>query len=314
VHTKITELSYRFTPQIAASVGFLVDGSVYARGYARLRAYTRTYARVSRTLAGLFLVGGLLLPITAFAATQGYATQDKTITKGMAVAVASSQAVAGTDSKTTVEKSSVGNASKTLGVVVDPAKDAVAVSAEGGQVYVATTGSAMVYVTDLNGTVHKGDLLAPSPLEGVLMRGVDGTRGILGVAVTDFATKTAQSVTVKATTGDAKAKVALQQINMDTKFTVNTPNNGKSLLQRVGEAIVHHEVSTVQVLVALAILCLLLVVEGGVVYGAISSSIVSLGRNPLAKGTIMKGLGQITVLVTVILAIGVAAVYLVLWI
>ena len=302
--TKTTQLGYRFTQQIA---GF----SIYARA-TRTRAYTR--ARVGMTVSGLLLLVSLLLPATAAASTQAYTAQDKTITKGMAVAVASSQAAAGVDGKTTVEKSSVGHASKTLGVVVDPAKDTVAVSAEGGQVYVATTGSAMVYVTDLNGTVHKGDLLAPSPLQGVLMRGIDGTRGILGIAVTDFPSKTAQTVAVKDGGDQIKAKVALQQINMDTKFTTNAPNAGKTLLQRVGEAIVHHEVSTVQVLVALVILSLLLVVEGGIIYGAISSSVISLGRNPLAKATILRGLGQITILVIAILAVGLAAVYLVLWI
>ncbi len=301
--TKITQPGYRFTPQTA---GF----SLHARG--RAHAYTR--ARVGMAVMGLLLLVNLLLPAAVAAATQAYATQDKTITKGMAVAIAATQPAAGADAPTNVEKSSVGHASKTLGVVVDPAKDAVSVSAEGGQVYVATTGSAMVYVTDLNGTIHKGDLLAPSPLQGVLMRGVDGSRGILGIAVADFSSKTAQSVTVKDEGSQIKAKVGLLQINMDTKFTTNAPNAGKTLLQRVGEAVVHHEVSTVQVLVALVILCLLLVVEGGIIYGAISSSIVSLGRNPLAKATIMKGLGQITVLVIAILAVGLAAVYLVLWI
>ena len=305
MNTKILHLCYRFTPvQLVLSL--------YARAGAgvRTRAYTRV--RVGMSLVGLLTVVGLFLSPVAMAATQGYTTTDKTIVKGMAVAVSSTQVSNGVDTGTTVEKSNINNASKTLGVVVDPSTDTVAVSTAAGQVYVATTGTASVYVTDLNGTVHKGDLLAPSPLNGVLMRAVDGTRGILGVAVTDFSSKTAQSVTVE---GDgSKAKVGLLQINMDTKFTTNSPDAGKSLLQRIGEAIVGHEVSSLQVLVALVILCLLLVVEGGIIYGAVSSSIVSLGRNPLAKGTIMKGLGQITVLVTLILLIGLGAVYLVLWV
>ncbi len=281
MHTKILQLSYRSNRSL--------------RGAA---------------LAVLGVAIGLgLLTASAQAATQGYNTLDKTIGQAMAVALASSQGEA-EDGIIYVEKSSVGKAEKTLGVVVDPNDDTVAVSTNGSQVYVATSGSAKVYVTDLNGTVKKGDLLAPSPLAGVLMRVVDGSKGVLGVAMNDFPSQDAQSVTVE---GSGKAKVAQLQINMDVKFTTNTLNAGKSLLQRLGETIVNHEVSSAQVLVALVILCLLIIVEGGIIYGAISSSIVSLGRNPLAKNTIMKGLGQITGLVAVVLGLGLAAVYLVLW-
>jgi hypothetical protein len=145
------------------------------------------------------------------------------------------------------------------------------------------------------------------------MRVIDGSKGVLGVAMADFPSASAESVSFTEGGGQSSAKVAQLQINMDVKFTSSTPNAGKSVLQRFGESIVHHEVSSAQVLVALIILSLLIVVEGGIIYGAISSSIVSLGRNPLAKNTIMVGLGQITGLVAVVLGLGLAAVYLVLW-
>ncbi len=285
---------------------------LHTRAFTRTRGHARIRARVGMSLFGLLLGVTLLTPAAATAATQGYNTQDKTITKGMAVAVSNTTTA---DAKVIyVEKASVDHADKTLGVVVDPSSETVAVSTNGDQVYVATTGVASVYVTDLNGTVHKGDLLTPSPLNGILMRAGDGSKGVLGVAQSDFDSKTAQSVSLKEEVGSTKAKVGLVQINMDVKFTTNSPNAGKTLLQRLGEAIVHHEVSTVQVVIALIILTLLIVVEGGIVYGAVSSSITSLGRNPLAKNTIMTGLGEVTGLVAAVLALGVAAVYLVLWV
>ena len=298
MHTKNNQLNLPPTP---------------TRRGAGARAYPRVLARVVTASLSLSLLVGGILPSVALAATQAYSTQDATISRAMAVAVVGSDSQTATDN-VTVEKSSIGKANKTLGVVVDPNTDTVAIGSTGNQVYVATSGAAQVYVTDLNGVVRKGDLLAPSPLTGVLMRAVDGSKGILGVAVTDFSSQISQTVSIDEPGGPTDVKVGLVTINMDTKFTTNTPNVTKSLLQRTGEAIVGHEVSIVQAMIALAILLLLIVVVGGIVYGAISSSIVSLGRNPLAQGTIMKGLIQVTFLVTGVLGLGIAAVYLVLWI
>lgn len=311
MHTKINQLQSRFTQNLVALVVWAGCAVSYTRAYTRTRG--RTHARVGMTLFSLLVGLGLFAPTVVSAAAQGYNTQDKTLSKGMAVAIASTQA--SSDGKVVyVEKSSVKHADKTLGVVVDPSTDTVAVSSSGSQVYVATSGGASVYVTDLNGSVSKGDLLAPSPIAGVLMRVVEGSKGVLGVAQSDFPAAYAQTVTVDENGSSTKAKVALVQVNMDVKFTTNNQTAGKTWLQRVGETIVHHEVSTIQVLVALVILILLMVVEGGIIYGAVSSSIVALGRNPLAKTAIMKGLGQVTGLVAGVMVLGIAAVYLVLWI
>ncbi len=268
-------------------------------------------SRVCVRAAGLVLVLMLLLsPQLALAAVQGYSVQDKTIVTGMAVALAGS---GGTDG---IQKSSVAHADKTLGVVVNQQDNTVAVSSDGpSQVYVATTGTATVFVSDVNDPVRKGDLLAPSPIAGVLMRANEGTKGVLGVALADFPTKDVQKVSIKGQNGQpTEAKVALVGVNMDVKFAANNAPTGKSWFQRVGESLVGHEVSSTQVIVSLIILLLLVVVEGAMVYGAISSSVISLGRNPLAKKTILRGLTQISALVAVVLALGLAAIYLVLWI
>ncbi|MEO5627853.1 MAG: hypothetical protein ABIQ89_03115 [Candidatus Saccharimonadales bacterium] len=256
----------------------------------------------------------MVAPVLVSAATQGYKTNDTTISKGMAVAVASTQST-DTTVTTQVEKSTIAQASSTLGVVVDPGQDLVTVSTSGDQVYVANSGLVTVYATDINGPVKFGDLLAPSPIAGVLMKANQGSVGILGVAQEDFPSKTAEKVSVQNESGQTvEAKVALVRLNMDVKFSTSNEASGKSLLERIGEAVVRRPVNTTQVVVAMVILTILLLVEGTIIYGAINSSIVSLGRNPLAKRTIMRGLGQIIILVMIVLGLGLAAVYLVLWI
>lgn len=273
-------------------------------------SYTR--ARIGMLAAVTALLAVLLLPGVVAAQTQGYNTSDKSITKAMAVSVAESQTEG--SQIVMVEKSTINRADKVLGVVVDPASELVTVTSQGSQIYVANSGIATVFVTDVNGMVREGDLLAPSPLAGVLMRATEGTKGVMGIALEDMSSDT-QTVTVKNDAGqEVNTKVGQVQINMDVKFSSNAQGGGKSLLQRIGEAIVRRPVSTTQVVVAMIILSVLLFVEGAIIYGAISSSIISLGRNPLAKRTILRGLGQISILVFVVLTIGLGAVYLVLWV
>lgn len=297
MHTKLIRTSLKYLATIVVVGGYL-------------RARVRVGAHV--LLVSVALVFSLS-PLTALAVTQGYNTSDKTISRSMAVAVASTQ---GQDSNQTitVEKSSLNHADKTLGVVVDPEQDTVAVSANGSQVYVATTGSADVFVTDLNGPIHKGDLLATSPVGGVLMKAIEGNKGILGAAQDDFPTSNVQTISVRDNSGQTtKAKVALVKINMDVKFSTSNKPSGQSTLERIGQSVVHHQVSSVRVVVAMAILLMLTVVVSGVIYSSISSSLIALGRNPYAKKTIMRGLRQVSALMLTVLIVGLVAVYLVLW-
>lgn len=264
----------------------------------------------SRLLAGLLLAGVALLFAggTALADTQSYKTKDATITKGMAVAVVSET---GQGQTPYVQKASAGNADKTLGVVTSLDSSLVTNVANGTQLVVANSGVAAVYVTDINGLVHKGDLLAPSPLEGILMRADNGTPGILGVALDNFADLKTETVKVDSPS-ISQAKVGLMGINMDVKFATSSSGVQQSFLERLGQSIVHRQVNSLQAFVALAVLVLLIVVEGGIIYAAVSSSILSLGRNPLGKKTIIRGLWQTSLLVLVVLAAGLAAIYMVL--
>lgn len=271
---------------------------------------------VSGALVGVITGAVLLTGGTAQAIVQGYQTKDSGLVNGMAAALSVDQPVTQPDSMVlgSVEKSSMAQADRTLGVVVSPQSDAaVTVTTNQAQVYVSNSGTALVFATNLNGDIKKGDLLAPSPLRGVLMRASEGTKGVLGVAQEDFPTQNVEMVTVREENVTAEVQVAPVTINMDVKFVTNTAGVGKNLLQRLGETVVGREVSAAQVVIAMIILVMLVVVEGGIVYAAVSSTILALGRNPFARKTILRALFQITILVGVVLMMGLAAIYLVLW-
>ncbi|MEO8784764.1 MAG: hypothetical protein ABI221_00305 [Candidatus Saccharimonadales bacterium] len=289
----------------------VVNTAVVKRGRGLGRA-----SRPGLVITGLAVFAVIALSLLAkpvLAASQSYLTTDKTITKGMAVAVVSSSSA--NKNLVTVQKSSVNRANKTLGVVV-ALDDSLVTSVDGGatqaqKLYVADSGQATVFVTDINGAVHKGDLLAPSPLEGVLMKANTGTPGVLGLALADMSSQTMQTVSLSGDGPIHSAKVALVGINMDIRFASSSSGVQQSLLVRLGQGLVHKEVSQVQTFIALSVLILLIVVEGSIVYAAVSSSITSLGRNPLAKRTIYRGLFQASGLVFMVLVVGLAAIYMV---
>lgn len=276
----------------------------------RARVYVRILAIVLSSAIGVMLLYG-----TVLAETRGYRTQDPSIENGMVVAAKEVAVLDGTTT-TYVEKSSTSRADRTIGIVVDQQVGPVTSSEPGSTVYVATNGAAIAYVSSVNGEVKKGDLLVASPIEGVLMRSTLGTSGVIGIAMQDFpADSNAETVQLQTINGkSAETRVAMLQVNMDTKTTKNSANASKSILQRIGEALVRREVTPTQAFIATVIFVLLLIVVGGIIYAAVSSSIISLGRNPFARKTILRSLLQVTILVAVVLAVGLGAIYWVLWI
>lgn len=281
-----------------------------------LRMFSIRTARTKRVIRGLavvlcllVLLTGALQPVAAL--TSEYQHEDPGLRAGMAVAVIDGSS---DNALSRVERAALGNASRTVGVVVSQQSNVlqVATGSTLDTVYVAGTGEAPVFVTDLNGLPKTGDLLAPSPIRGVLMRAVTGTEGVLGVALEDFPEATAETVALQPGSGVAEARVGIIRLNMDVKTTVRS-DGAAGFLQRLGRSLTGREVSSTQAFIALITLTLTIVVVGGIIYAAISSYMTSLGRNPLAKGVLKRGLINVSGLVVAALAVGLGSTYLVLW-
>lgn len=302
-----------FVPAVSEVVSIRARAYVRTRKGTHLSRYPKGLLRTSLVAVAVFAT----LVCTsgqALAETQGYQTQETGLQNGMVVA-AKNVSVSDGNTVTYVEKSSASRADKTIGIVVDQRSGSVTTSEPGSTVYVATSGSAIAYVSDVNGKVRKGDLVVASPIEGVLMRSTIGTSGVVGIAMQDFPEDSTETVKLQTNNGhDIEVKIATVQINMDTKTTKNSADVSKSILQRIGEALVRREVTSTQAFIATIIFVLLLIVVGGIIYAAVSSTIISLGRNPFARKTILRSLMQVTILVAVVLAVGLGAIYWVLWI
>lgn len=267
-------------------------------------------ARLSRRLV-LALTGVALLvalvatPVSAL--TRSYATQDEGLKVGMVAALAE-------DAETErVERADSDAPNRAIGIVVNVQSDTLSVVGgdDSGSVYVADNGMAQAYITDLNGLPEYGDLLTPSPLAGILMKATEGSEGIVGMLVASFP-ENAEVVEVEASGSNKEAKVGIAKVNMDVKAT--SKNSSVDFLERLGENIVGRKVTALQVMFAIIIMLLVIVVVGGIIYAAVSNYMTAVGRNPLAKGILKRGLINASVLVFAVIAVGMIAIYLVLWI
>jgi hypothetical protein len=274
----------------------------------RLYGTRKKFLLAGMTLACMLFMTALY-PVSAVA--NGYATDDPDLIPGMVVALSASS----TAEEPKVERAALDREQKVIGVSTTADNQLIAIGSGKTKIFVQTTGEATVFVTNLNGIVKKGDLLAPSPLLGILMKADESTAPIVGIAIEDFNEGDAETQTISEADQSKDTKIDKIRINLDHKAASNQQASATdSSLERLGRAVVAKDVGEIQVIAALVIFLIVLVAEGGIIYGAISSAITALGRNPMARQIIRKEMGRVVAIALVVLSIGVAAIYAILWV
>ncbi len=292
-------------------------------GYSRQNANgTSTSARQSsarrriRNQVIALLGAGLLMALNLSgsvlaAVSQGYISNDTELRQNMAVKLAGED----DNGHPVVESSSIQDIDKTIGIAVGLSDSLLTVAPVSSEVYIVSNGPAKAYVSDLNGAVRRGDLLAISPLKGILMKSTDPTLPTIGQALDDFISQETQTIIAQdANKKPVEVHVALMDINVSIKPARSSSTEAdSSWIKSFGKSLVGHEISTVRVLASIAIFFTLMIIEGELIYGTVASTITAIGRNPLAKKSILsQSLRSVKVAVT-ILIIGVGSVALLLW-
>lgn len=271
------------------------------------------------TIERHFLVGGLILGIAGFlmlgsstmarALTKGYASADAQLLPGMVASLSSD--AEGSESR--VERASVDNSNKIVGVATTVGESLVTIASGTSQAYVESEGGVGAYVSDVNGAPKKGDLLTISPLKGIMMK-AENSSIILAVAEEDFSAENAEKYDL---TGDGPKTALIQKIrvNLDRQGA-GTRNvaDVRSSLDNLGKLLTGREIGAIRVLIALVIFLLVMITEGAILYGTISSAISSVGRNPMAYSIIRHELVRVLAVVCLVLAVGLGAIYAILWI
>src|SRR5262249_13093503 len=148
-------------------------------------------------------------------------------------------------------------------------------------------------------------LLVISPLKGVLMKAGTSTLPILAIAAEVPAAS--QTYTYQDKDQTKTADVSRVKVNLDRHG--HTGTLADSSLSRLGRALAGKEVGEARVIIAMIIFFIVLIAEGAILYGAISSAIGALGRNPLARKIIRAELFRVIVVAGLVLLVGLGAVY-----
>ncbi len=249
-------------------------------------------------------------PLSAQAVTEGY-NADLSLQRGMIVMLKK-------DDPTKVELVTTESGERMRGVVV-AANDAPLTLANAGQrVFVATNGRYDVMVSTQNGPIKSGDYITASALSGIGMKASDKEAYIIGRAITDFDGKKDVIGTndIKDSTGN-KISVSIGRVQMDVGVAKNpllkaTEPNVPQFLMKAATAIAGRPVNPFRVYMGVLVFGICTVVAGTLMYGGVRSGIISIGRNPLSKKSIIRSMFQVIITGLIVFVTGVFGVYLIL--
>lgn len=251
----------------------------------------------------LFLFYGTLAAQTI---NQGYSS-DQPLQTGMLVTEKA-------DDPTKVVALKSEELAKLKGVVVQKNDAPVTISSEDQNVFVATTGKFEVLVSDENGQIAPGDYVSISSLAGIGMKARDDQNIVVGRATSEFA---GGQNNVGSTEIDGR-KINLGRVPVVIEIARNPNFNSPAgtqvpkLLEKISVNIAGKPVPASKIWLAAAVFLGSLLVTGVMLYSGTRSSLLSVGRNPLSKAVIIKGLLQVVVLSLIVFVAGLFGVYLLL--
>lgn len=218
----------------------------------------------------------------------------------------------------TVEMTTLTTRDSMVGVAVGQTQALVTFADGSSRIQVVSNGQTPTQVSTANGDIKKGDHLSISPINGVAMKASSPGK-VIGIAQQDFdGTAGTGKKTVELSDSAGKKKtvqvgkiiinVTVEQWAPDGQPNSPMLNNLRNFL---GSA-VGKPVSNVQAVIAVSIVLFAILASATILYSSVSSSIHSIGRNPLSKGIIRRSLFVMIGLSTIVVVGAASAVYLIL--
>lgn len=237
---------------------------------------------------GLLLLLGLTHVFAASANISHSYRSDEGVTTGSLVSL-------DPDRSDYVQLADSSNGARLLGVAVAGDDSLLAVDETAGKVQIANSGTVSTLVSTLNGSIHVGDQIGVSPFRGIGMKALPGSHAI-GLAQTAFDTDTAGAV--KRTVTDKQGKqtqltVGYIRLNIAISSTTGSADGGQNTLQHLAFGLTGHNVSTLRAALSLVVVVTALLILITLIYASIYGSIISIGRNPLAKYAVFRTLGTV---------------------
>jgi hypothetical protein len=190
------------------------------------------------------------------------------------------------------------NSSALLGVA--DSRALITISQGAQEAEVVLNGTTTAFVSDINGTVHSGDKITPSPIAGVGMKATDAGQ-IVGTAQASLTSvkQSEQSITDKQGTTHT-VKVGVVPVQVSVGYYAGLQDSGL-LASVLPPAVLHlangiagQQVSPVRVLISLFALAFGFVIAANMLQSAARAGMISVGRNPLAKQALIRQLIDIS--------------------
>lgn len=260
-------------------------------------------------LAALSIVS-VNFPVFAQAVTQGYGA-DQVMQRGMLVQLKK-------DDPSKVEPVKQASADKLFGITVDANDAPVTLSADGKKVFVATAGKYDVLISTQNGNIKAGDYIAVSAIDGIGMKAGAKEAFIIGRALADFDGSINKIGDSKVKLSDGSSKdVSIGRVQADVLVAGNPlvkpeKPNVPEFLRKAAESIAGKPVPTARIYISVFVFLLTTIVSAVLMYGGVRSGIISIGRNPLGKKAIVRGMFQVIITGLIVFILGIFGVYLLL--
>lgn len=271
---------------------------------------TKRSRMAALSVAIVALVLSLSLSVSAqgnSSISQGFQTSETNISSAALVSIRKGNS-------NTVELSSISNRDRLAGVVGE--KPLIELSGGASGVQVVTSGLTLALVSDINGKVMNGDKITASPIEGVGMKLTESST-MVGSAQGELAKVATETREVTTQNGKKrKVKIGLLPVQVGVAYYTVPSDPASSFvpgfLQDLANSVSGRNVSPIRVLVAALILLLLFVSVTVLLYSAVRSSIISIGRNPLSESAVRKSLTEVGLTVVAVLLFATLTMYLVL--
>jgi hypothetical protein len=205
-----------------------------------------------------------------------------------------------------IEPANTNNSSRLLGIVVSSSDSLLEVGGTNGSEQVAITGSANALASSLNGYISPGDKISVSPFNGIGVKAVPGSE-IIGTALTGLNGSSSGAARENVTDLSGKSStliVGYVKVSIAIGASALTSNSQENGLQRSFASLTGHVISTPRIIAALVVALATLVMLIVLMYASIYGSIISIGRNPLAKNAVLRSLTSVLGMAVMIFLIG----------
>lgn len=258
---------------------------------------------------GLLITIKLTGVLSAQSVTRGYGS-DQVLQRGMIVGVNKTN-------PSKVDAIDIGRITTILGVVVNPNDSPITTSSDNNRIFVTTSGRYDVLVSDQNGSVTNSDYVTLSSIAGIGMKANGEQGNVLGRAAANFDGKAnvLSSVELQDAKG-VKKTVHIGRVQVEINIAKNplakNTDGTPAILSQAGRAIAGRSVSATRLYLSAIIFIVGTIIAGSIMYAGVKSSIISIGRNPLTKRSILKSMLGVAVTSIVVFLISVLGVYLLL--